>query len=153
MCHQSNINIYSLLATSSLRVYTILATSSLRIYTTLASSRHFSAAQSHPQVNMIQYINTSESCWTLSNVRCCWVTLVMFILCEYSIEVDIPVFLCVLYRVRARRVIITYDHEPQYYTHIINVTRVTQQQRTFDNVQQDCSRRILHRTFCRALKY
>jgi hypothetical protein len=42
-----------------------------------------------------------QSCWTLSNVRCCWVTSYVFdfIMCEYSIEVDISVFLCVLYRV------------------------------------------------------
>jgi hypothetical protein len=58
ICHQSNINIYFLLATSSLRVYIILT-----------SSRHVSAAQSHPQVNMMQYINTSESLPRLLRIK------------------------------------------------------------------------------------
>jgi hypothetical protein len=49
--------------------YSLLATSSLRVYIILASSRHISAAQSHPQVNMIQYINTSESLPRLLRIK------------------------------------------------------------------------------------
>jgi hypothetical protein len=52
-----------------LTIYSLLATSSLRVYIILASSRHVSAAQSHPQVNMIQYINTSESLRRLLRIK------------------------------------------------------------------------------------